>query len=671
MAGIIIDGNSLGLRALDFIHNRRALEQRGREHTAEIGLRRDLMAMQHQQWTAGHDEDKRQFNANLLQQQQEAEARDRYNTELLRQNGTKLEAFIKQIEEDVRGVRITNDQKQYEFGGRQRKDASDALERAVALRGAGTADSLKQAENLLRGTMERHNLTGDNPWEVVGAFAESGDYTESEAALARQLRSPDTSLAGAQNRTREAVGGGLRSSGGSSHVGIGAIDEQIQSLTDGATVALQSALRGRFNGDVQAMLGDRKIQESLVGFAENHPSLISLLHDRENVDSDNPDVKLKPIGDSGYFAVTVRNIHGERAPITQRGSISSENPDDPALALSHGDLYNLIMGLSTQNGGSIGNAGPMLDAALAATAPAGRFGGDGGLDRDKSLAVAQAAHIGRTRGLLDENQALSMLAGEPVTDMARGAEGVAFGAELAADAGAAQALADYRSPTQRRERRRYYDEELAPRVASDLLVQLSDVGKGMGFFDQHSESYRKGLHRIHLTDAQLKRLGIAPGTKLRGEELYAASFLADIQSTLGRSDNMIKLSRAFDLRNEHGELITRDADLNDQQARLLYEVIAFSREKDMMDAWWRKSIFTPGVITDEAIQAVKNNEVFRSRYRPVSDELAALDRDHFDRDPPGHYPIIDNFRRTPLPDRSTSGKPWPPGARERWEWDVR
>lgn len=569
MAGIIIDGDvaSQGLR---FIQGRNEVESRERMHGAELQQR------------------DRHFNKEYELKLRDLERLKTYTDALADESGARAGQTRAQTE----GLRFKNAED-------QRGSIAESLRRAERSRLAGDTQGFR---DILLGTAADagidlgENASDEQLWQGVSRAARVGAEMPVRSQFARDLHQIQPGAAESVNNItgRAFAGQNLRGSSNLGMDGVSGLDAATQEITDQFAGRLETLAKQKFGGDYQAMLSDPQIREQMRGFVENHPTLNELFRARPNVSSEDAGVRLTDLGSSGAMAIGVNGKNGQRAPLTQRGSVASENPNDPAVAVGYGDLFNFIRGMSTTHGGEIGLAPAMVDAVAARTAAPGRF-----VSEDQLDTRARATLLGEQAlpGGVDQDTALRMYAGEPVTPEAKTAYSADQADRVATAKGSAASVAAFDSPEEQATREQRVAEQMIPRVTNNIMatLRLDDTSKGVGWSDQFSESYRSGL--VDTANAS----GEAAGSQ---NEAYRRAFQSDIQATLADPDNVARLARAFNMTDKFGRPITSVRDMNQAQLYKASQVVALSRKEDVMNDWWAGDRFTIGTLTDQAIEAV-------------------------------------------------------------------
>ena len=358
-------------------------------------------------------------------------------------------------------------------------------------------------------------------------------------------------------------------------------------LRQSATL-LEELVKTNFAGDIDAALGDPEFVNTMKSLAEADPTIREILRNRTNVSSENADPKLQDLGDSGgHMAVTVNNVDGNRAPITQKGSKAAENPDDPAIALSPGDLYNFFV---------VGARGrdmiePAFEAVAANTAPVG--------GTVESSAIA--ALLGQQTGALDQKGVANVLAGRPASSEAQAdaasvrriteqqlTEQRAEEAEQRR-AGRAQAVHQQRRAEELNDTTKQslleYDESIEERTArvGDLVAgeaitimqDMRDKPSLIGDALMTAAGISDFITMKNLTGGQLKERLQNPWAAydegwnltrsekdLPKDEQRALSFSRDFEKTFRIPRNAELLAKYFDLRDHKGRVSTNYQDWN-------------------------------------------------------------------------------------------------------------
>lgn len=355
MAGIIID-DGFANTLFNRIGQRDTLEENKRQFNEELGLRQRELGQQDRIISQGDAQlaiDGRRVKV--------MEDESKRAAELLGFQKDELSASADNLRASAGSTRQQTEE-------RQRNVYAEALARAAR---ANQGDTPDKAVPILQGAIERAGgkLSGDETYqELVDQLSRYSLTTDSAGEMGAFVRS-------------------LNGSRSAQAPDSAPLANAVQVRTDDYVQILTHQLNTKYKGDPDAMLAEPAVRESMQVFLEAHPTVLATLAGRANVNGENPGVNLVPIGDSGRYVIQVTNKNGKKAPVTRNGTISADNPDDPAVSVSAGDMFNLLQAASTQNGGGIELISPMIDAAAANTADVG-YSLD---DEAKAAFLAQSA----------------------------------------------------------------------------------------------------------------------------------------------------------------------------------------------------------------------------------------------------------------------------------------
>jgi hypothetical protein len=136
-----------------------------------------------------------------------------------------------------------------------------------------------------------------------------------------------------------------------------------QQAANAAYSSLSQIIETEFGGDESKALQDPEFQEAMYSLAEQDPTLAEVLGARPNVDGTQPP-RIVRMGDTGYAGVAITNTDGEQSYVTRQGTKWRDNPDDPPVMVTPGQVYSLIKASAEVGRNMIE---PAVEAAAATT----------------------------------------------------------------------------------------------------------------------------------------------------------------------------------------------------------------------------------------------------------------------------------------------------------------